>query len=91
MKADQFLETAKSLVTGARADAYGDMKVNHENIAALWSQFLGVRISAEQVAIMMMLMKIARTMSAGQHQQDTYVDMCGYASIAGEISWRESQ
>ena len=58
----------------------------------LWSGYLqnkfkstDVSVSAQDVATMMVLLKIART-QAGSHNVDDYVDACGYAAIAGEIA-----
>ncbi len=78
-----FLKKAMEIVEGQRAIDYGDKTKNHENIAKLWSAFLDVEISAHDVAICMLLMKIARLKNA--HTDDCYVDMAGYSAIAGEI------
>lgn len=63
-----------------RAEHYGDPRVNWERIAAMWSAFLGVEISAHDAAVCMILMKASRT-KQGVHE-DNYVDMAGYADIA---------
>lgn len=41
-------------------------------------------ITADQVALMMVLLKVARTKTGGLNIDD-YVDMAGYAGVAGEI------
>ena len=66
----------------SRQATHGPAFQNHCNIAALWSAYLGVMLSPDQVAIMMMLLKAARTKSG--HSQDHYDDMAGYAVIAGQ-------
>ena len=38
--AKEILEEASDLVTGSRADAYGDMVGCHQQIADLWNAFL---------------------------------------------------
>jgi Domain of unknown function (DUF6378) len=82
---------AAELVSGARAASHGDKLENHANIAALWNAFLGDRLPAGRkltaldAALMMALLKIART-KAGAHNQDDYVDLAGYAGVAGEIA-----
>lgn len=85
MKAEDICKKAAELVGGDRAVTHGDKIENHWNIAALWSAYLGVEISARQVALMLALLKIART-KTGAHNPDDYVDLCGYGSIAGEIA-----
>ena len=41
-------------------------------------------MNAHDVAILMLLLKIARTKS-GNPTEDTYIDMVGYSAIAGEV------
>ena len=84
----KYLETAIKLTSGARAYDYGDKIINHNNIAKLWSAYLDVKIEAHDVAIMMALLKIART-KLGAVSKDTYIDMSAYSAIAGEIKWRK--
>ena len=43
-------------------------------------------ISAEDVALMMVLMKISRNTQGKKSNIDNFIDMCGYAAIAGEIN-----
>lgn len=85
VKAHEILETAAKLVSGDRAAQHGDKVENHQNIAALWGAFLGVQITAEQAALMLALLKIART-KTGDHNPDDFIDIAGYAGIAGEIA-----
>lgn len=77
-------QKAAELVKGDRHDQYGPMKENLGNIATLWTAYLGVSISAEQVAWLNILQKCART-KTGSHNLDNYVDAAGYAGIAGEV------
>lgn len=89
--------TAGDLVAGDRQLDYGDKLDNHENIARLWNAYLccvapqrnNGSLTARDVAMMMALLKIART-ALGRPTIDTYVDMAGYAGIAGEIAQRET-
>lgn len=78
---------AAELVGGDRASQHGDKVENHQHIAALWSAFLERPITADQVALMMVLLKVART-KTGRLNRDDYVDMAGYAGVAGEIMGR---
>ena len=83
-----FLIKAESLVAGQRHMDYGDKTDNHKNIAKLWSAYKDVEITAHDVAIMMCLLKVART-KLGDVSVDTYVDMAAYGAIAGEIKFKE--
>mgnify|MGYP003135142515 CR=1 FL=1 len=88
MKSNQVLNRASVLVQGQREKDYGDKKENHNNIAKLWSAYLDVPITAHDVALMMVLLKMART-KLGQVSEDTYIDMSAYGAIAGEIKFKE--
>ena len=77
------LEEAADVV-GSRGDTHGGIRENHEQIAALWGAYLGVEITAHEVAEMMILLKVSRC-SAGSPDRDHYVDVCGYAEIADEV------
>ena len=83
----EFLGEAITLVGGQRQKDYGDKTDNHQNIANLWSAYIGHTITAENVAIMMCLLKIART-KLGATSKDTYIDMAAYGAIAGEIHFK---
>ena len=87
MKTREYLDTAAKIVMGQRQHDYGDKFQNHENISKLWGAYLGYNISAHDVAICMLLLKVARL----KHRptKDCYIDMAGYAAIAGEINDRK--
>lgn len=90
MKADEVLREAAELVAGSRADSHGEKWHNHFNIATLWNAFLQMRrdpsalISPADAAMMMALLKIART-QLGDMNRDDYVDGAAYIALAGEI------
>jgi hypothetical protein len=77
-------EEAKRLTATDRQDKYGTPYNNHRRIANLWSAYLDQEITPEQVAIMMVLMKVARSMQ--EHHEDNYVDGAAYFAIAGELA-----
>ena len=83
MKTKEYLDRAAKIVTGQRQFDYGNKYENHKNISDLWSAYLGNKVSAHDVAICMLLVKVARL----KHRptEDCYIDMAGYAAIAGEI------
>ena len=86
----EFLEEASKLIGGDRQKDYGDKVQNHTNIANLWSAYLDVEVTAENVAIMMGLLKVART-KLGATSKDTYIDMAAYSAIAGEIRFKDEK
>ena len=86
----QILEKANKLVSKDREKDYGDKVKNHENIARLWSAYKDIEITAHDVAVMMTLLKIART-KLGAVSEDTYIDMSAYGAIAGEIKFKEPE
>ena len=90
MKTKEFLSTSINLVEGDRQKDYGDKLHNHTNIAKLWSAYLDTKVSAHDVAILMALLKVART-KLGKVSSDTYVDMASYSAIAGEIKFKEKE
>jgi hypothetical protein len=67
---------AAELVSGERQDAYGHPLDNFTRAAQIWSVILGCEVSAEQVSLCMVGMKIAREVN--QTKPDTVVDGIGY-------------
>ena len=88
MTTKNFLVKAEGLVAGDRHKDYGDKTDNHKNIAKLWSAYKDIEITAHDVALMMGLLKVART-KLGDVSEDTYIDMAAYGAIAGEIKFKE--
>lgn len=94
--AGRILDAAKIAVTTDRSKTHGDKERSFEFIAALWSLYIRNRpypgvecsetwpLSAADVAIMMVLLKIARA-TQGTPVEDHFVDMAGYAAVAGEL------
>jgi len=87
-----FLEEAARLTGGDRNRSYGSPYTNHDRIARLWSDYLGFRVTPEQVAICMVLLKVARLMErSGSEASDTFTDLTAYSAIAGELSLIEEE
>lgn len=86
------MQTAILAVTGDRPNAYGDAITNHEAIAALWSTYLNTKfgvaidLSAADAAQLMVLFKIARTISGDPTHVDHYVDQVGYSALAARCA-----
>lgn len=85
MRARDVCQRAADLVDGERARQHGDVQSVHSRIAAHWSIHLGHLITPHDVALMMLLLKAART-AGGTFNPDNYVDAAGYAAIAAELA-----
>lgn len=83
------LEQALALVTGERAEQYGDMVKLHQVVADMWGAYAGVKFTGTDVALMMALVKFAR-IRKGAHVPDNYTDIAGYAAVAAECAESES-
>lgn len=93
----EILDAATKCVCSEREQDYGKPEDNFETIGLLWSTYLRAAhhelayslplngITAEDVAVMMALLKIAR-IATGKKVIDSYVDLAGYAACAGEIA-----
>jgi hypothetical protein len=85
------LKRAAEVTGGERQDSYGPVKNNLSNIAELWSVYLSQRngmpvvVDASDVSWLMVLLKAARSLNGGYHE-DNYVDAAAYAAIAGECA-----
>ena len=86
------LHAAEKRVCGQRETDYGTPEDNFETIAELWETYLRracvdeagcVYIDAKDVAMMMVLLKIAR-IAAGGGKADSWIDLAGYAACGAE-------
>jgi hypothetical protein len=85
MLAQDICYRAGDLVGGEKRRQHGDPEAVHAGVAALWSTYLGHRLTAHDVAILMILLKVART-TTGTHNIDDYIDIAGYAGIAAKLA-----
>ena len=67
------------LVDEDRNDSYGPPEENLSRIAGMWSAYIGTDITAEDVALMMVLVKISR--SKAGYSRDNAVDGVAYFLI----------
>ena len=83
-------EAIERVTRGTRE--YGRVEDNFGLIAELWNGYLRAvpRESLEgvDVAAMMILLKLARSVTGGQ-KADTWLDIAGYAACAAELGVRE--
>ena len=89
MTRESLLNRAIECVCGEREQDYGSPEDNFNRIATYWSTHLGMEITAEDVAVMMALLKIAR-IGTGTATDDSWVDLAGYAACGGEIAAAEA-
>lgn len=89
MTRESILNRAIECVCGEREQDYGSPEDNFNRIAIYWSAHLGMEITAEDVAVMMALLKIAR-IGTGTATDDSWVDLAGYAACGGEIAAAEA-
>jgi hypothetical protein len=76
----QFDQRAES-ITHDRQKDYGNPKASFDRIALMWSAITGADISAQQVAHMMIALKLCRLQHTPDHL-DSLVDVVGYARCA---------
>lgn len=82
-KEPSIIDEALAAVFGARRDAYGTVNESFHRIALMWTAYLGVPITPQDVAMMMLQLKVARArqgiLSDSRPQWDSLVDIVGYA------------
>ena len=86
---EKLLDETKRIVCGERDRQYGKPEYNFEKIAKLWEYYLVYPISQGDVAMMMILLKVAR--EGEKHKHDNLVDIAGYAACAAECESRDDQ
>ena len=77
------LESADRIINGERQRDYGEASNSFATIATMWSSYLGKPITIEQVGMMMILLKVAR--STKKPTEDSLVDIAGYAALTWSI------
>lgn len=76
-------DRAFKLIGGERRTQYGDVQTSFARIALTWSAVLGVTVTAQQVALCMMGLKMCR--EANGHKEDSIDDLVGYAGLLAEL------
>ena len=69
---------ANDLIHGARNKDYGHPLDDFTKTAKIWSAVLGVPVTAEQVALCMIGVKMSRLCNTPGHE-DSVIDIAGYA------------
>lgn len=82
------LEEAEQLIHGDRQRDYGSAHESFDRIAQFWNTYLGPKlidnISALNVAQMMVLLKVSRSVTSSK--RDTFVDQAAYSDLAYTLS-----
>lgn len=86
----EVLDKAKEIVTKDRQNQYGEAENNFQRIADMWSAYLQTKITANDVSMMMTLLKIAR-IKGGNFKADSFIDACGYVACGYQISMKEQE
>ncbi len=81
---EKILEEAKRIVSQDRQHTYDHPQRNFARIAEMWSAYAGGTFTPDDVAAMLILMKVAR-LSSSPWLRDSWVDIAGYAALGGEV------
>jgi hypothetical protein len=84
MKRTEELLNEVQLIFTDRGNVYGSPETSHRRISELWSGYLDTYISPEQVAMCMLLVKVARLSQSSDHE-DSLKDLLGYGIIFHKI------
>lgn len=98
MRTDTVLDAAKDLIFGDREKDYGPPQKNFKDVANLWSAYLTTinrtQITPADVAMMMVLLKMARCAKQAmpvRDSKDSVIDMAGYVGCLQRLEepWEE--
>ena len=82
--AEKFLKHVANVIA-ERCTQYGDAADNMAAIAVRWSTTLGREVTAAQVVLCLLDLKLARLAHDPTHE-DSAVDVCGYAALLRELT-----
>jgi len=90
---ESVLEEAQKLIHGDRQESYDHPYDNHRRVASLlsilWEKKLKEPLTPREVAMGVMLIKVAREMFTSK--RDNGVDICGYAGVIEMIDEKEEE
>jgi hypothetical protein len=84
MRRQMVLKRAEAVLT-ERQQTYGDPAASMAAVAARWSITLGRPVTAEQVVLCLLDLKLVRLSHDPRHY-DSAVDVAGYAALLQEIA-----
>jgi hypothetical protein len=79
MEKETILQEADRIVNGQRAQDYGSVSESFSAIAVGWSSIAKTTITADQVALMMIWLKVCRANNNTKHK-DSWLDIAGYVA-----------
>jgi len=88
MNRTDILKEASRIISTDRANDYGPADESFKRIARLWTAYLDVAVSPMDAANMFVLSKVQRTLMSPS-KDDTWIDIAGYAALAGEMMTNE--
>lgn len=85
------LDEAKKIINGHRQNEYGSPENSFDLIAQLWGDYInallkrdgGLMLASQDVAMMMVLLKVARSIK--KYKEDNAIDIAGYAALYDEL------
>jgi hypothetical protein len=92
MKAATILNQAAQIVEGSRQQTHGHKERSFGAIASFWNVYLRQRgmlhlmLEPVDVAQMMVLLKMARSITGDGSHPDHHIDQVGYSGLAGELA-----
>lgn len=89
---ENIIKQVEKCILNDRQNTYGTPEDNFQTIANYWNEYLKLdsTLTKQDVAIMMILLKIARMKSSPNHL-DNFVDAAGYSIIAGSFCNSEKE
>lgn len=81
---EELIQKVADAILVDRQNTHGTPEDNFQTIADLWGIYLDYELTAKDVAVMMILLKVARMKSSPEYE-DNYVDAAGYAIIGGSM------
>lgn len=82
-KQKTILVEADEAINGDRSRDYGTVTENFNNIAKMWSVILKKEVTADEVGLCMISMKVARQLNT--YKRDNLVDIAGYAGTLEKL------
>lgn len=86
----ELLREAAAIIAGDRDKEYGSPIENFFRIAQVWEIITGRKYTSEEVAMMMVGLKVARFASNSGFQPDTWRDIAGYAGCGYEVGMEKA-
>lgn len=92
---ENIIKQVEKCIMNDRQNTYGTPEDNFQKITDYWNTYLNIKdatfkLTKQDVAIMMVLLKIAR-MGTSPNHLDNFVDAAGYSIIAGSFCNTEKE